>query len=114
MKLISVCLCKPNGSDDIFGLRGLVATDEQEQEVIAALRVVHAIAWTNINLELRDAVAQISVRARIPMDEPIDSHQDASSAGVILEVVDPVPVLVCLLNAHARSVAYTLRADQSG
>jgi hypothetical protein len=33
---------------------------------------------------------------------------------VILEVVDPVPVLVCLLNAHARSVAYTLRADQSG
>jgi len=43
------------------------------------------------------------------MDEPIDAHQDASPTGQVLQVVDPVAVLVGLLNARAGIVAHTLQ-----
>lgn len=48
--------------------------------------------------------------ARVAMDQPINPHQNAGPAGQVSEVVDPVSVVVCLLDAQAPIVAYELRA----
>ena len=112
MELLSVRLRKPNGSNDVFGLRRLVASDEQKEEMVAALRLVHAIAWTDINLELRDAMPQIPVRTRISVNKPIHSHEDASATSEVLEAIDPVAEFVSLLDAHGRIVAHKLRTGE--
>ena len=77
--------------------------------MVAALRVVHPIARTYINLQFRDAVSQVPKRARFAMDEPVDAHQDACPTCQILQGIDPVAVLVSLLNAHAAIVAHELQ-----
>ena len=80
--------------------------------MVAALRVVNAIAWTDINLELRDAMPQIPVRTWLSVNKPIHSHQDASATSEVLQAVYPVAEFVSLLDAHAHSVAHKLRTDQ--
>jgi hypothetical protein len=42
------------------------------------------------------------------MNQAVDPHQDARSSGQILQTVDPVAVVVGLLNLHSRSVAHGL------
>jgi hypothetical protein len=64
------------------------------------LRVVDAIAGAYIDLELRDAICEITMLARIAIDQSIDANQDAGSSRAILESVDPVSVLVGLLDTH--------------
>jgi hypothetical protein len=48
------------------------------------------------------------------MDQPINPHEDARPRRQILQVVDPVTVLVSLLDAHERSVAQRLHACACG
>lgn len=48
------------------------------------------------------------------MDQPINPHEDARPCRQIPQAVDPVAVLVSLLDAHERSVAQRLHACARG
>lgn len=45
----------------------------------------------------------------IAVDQPVNAHQDARATRQVLEAVDPVAVVVRLLDAHAAIVAYKLQ-----
>jgi len=47
--------------------------------------------------------------AWIAMNEAIDPHQNPSTASQALEAVEPLSVVVCLLNPHDATVAHRLR-----
>ena len=48
------------------------------------------------------------MNSRVAVNETVNSHKDASPTDNILQAVNPVPVLVCLLDPHAASVAHGL------
>jgi hypothetical protein len=72
-------------------------------------RLVDAVSRAEIDLQLRYPVSQIFVLTGIAINQAIDANQDSCSARAILQLVDPVAILICLFNAHAGSVAYGLR-----
>jgi hypothetical protein len=77
------------------------AACKKQQKTVAALAVVDAVARADVDLQFRYATRQMAMRARIAMNEPVYAHQDSRTTDHILQVTDPLPVLVCLLDAHA-------------
>lgn len=59
-------------------------------------------------------MGQVAVRAWIAMNQPIDTHQDACAPGEIPQPVEPVAVLVSLLDTHGSNVAHGLHWGNRG
>jgi hypothetical protein len=50
----------------------------------------------------------------VPVNEAINSHEDACPTDDIFQVVNPVPVLISLLDPHAAIVAHELQLGTQG
>ena len=90
-----------NGSGDVLLLCGLVAADEKKQEPCSSLRVVDPLTGSDIDLEFGDTIGEVSVLAGIAIDQSINADQDSGSARAIPEGVDPIAILISLLDTHA-------------
>jgi len=77
------------------------------------LGVVDAIARPDVDLQFRYAISQISVLARVAVNQAIDPHENTCSPGAVSEFVDPLTVFVGLLNAHLPSVAQRLQLSRA-
>jgi hypothetical protein len=111
--LLSIFLYEAYRAGDVLGLRSLVSTDEQQKKPITALCVVDAVARTEVHLQLRHSVRQVTVCTGIAMDQAVYTHQDTTLASQILQAFEPVSILVGLLDTHDQSVAYQLQPLQS-
>jgi hypothetical protein len=69
---------------DVCLLGRFVTSSEKDDEVIASLRVIHAIAGADIDLEFGDAVSEIALLAWIAVNKTIYTHLDASPGRLIL------------------------------
>jgi hypothetical protein len=87
----------------------LVPACEQDQEAVPSLRVVHAVARTEVDLKFRNSLSEVAMIPRISMDEAINSDLNAGSSRQVLQRVDPLSVDLGFLDYHPRSVAYRIR-----
>ena len=83
MSLLLKLFRQPNGLCNIPALRRLIATDKQQQKAGAAYRVVNAVARSRIDLEFRDAVAELSMLTRVAVKQTINSNLNPGAAGQI-------------------------------
>src|SRR5262249_52741790 len=97
---------------DVLLLGRLVATGEKQQESRSSLRVVDSIPRTDIDLQLRNAIGQVSVLPRVTVYQTVNPDQDSGSSRAILQPVNPIAILISLLDPHAARVAQKLRPYQ--
>src|SRR5439155_10838066 len=102
-----------DGRLDVLLLRGLVATREKDDKLTTSLCVVHAVARTEVDLQLGHAISQVAMLPRVAVNQSIDPHLDASASGSIFEGVDPITVDLGHLHAHARSVSHRIRQSSA-
>jgi hypothetical protein len=89
-----------DGPGDVDVLRRFVAADKQQQEDGSALRVVHPVARPDIDLQFGDTVRQIAVRSGVAVNQAIDANQNPCPSSAVSQPVDPLAVLVGLLNTR--------------
>ena len=59
-------MCEFNRALNVLYLRGFVTTNQQQQQPITPLRVVDAIAGTNVDLEFGHTARQVPMIAGLP------------------------------------------------
>ena len=94
---------------DVFLLRRLVSAGEEQQKACSSLRVVDAVSWAEVDLQLRHAISKVSVVAWVTVDQAINTNQDPCSSCSILQGVEPLSIDIGLFDAHVASVAPGLR-----
>jgi hypothetical protein len=87
----------------------LVPAREQDQKAVPALRVVHAVAGTKVDLKFRNSLGEVAMIPRISMDEAINSDLNAGSSRQVLQRVDPLSVDLGLFDYHPQIVSYRIR-----
>lgn len=93
---------------NIPSLDGFIATAEQEQKSFSSNRIMNPIPGTEVDLEFGYALRQISMRARIAVNQPVNPHENPRAAGLVLQVVDRPAKRLGLLDAHGCIVSYGL------
>ena len=74
---------------DISGLGSLVATTQEQDERLAVLRVIHAVAGTVVDAQLANALADALPIAEEPGFESIEPRNDARTRPGIAEPREP-------------------------
>ena len=96
-------------------LRGLVATDQKQYQIVATLRVVNAIPGTMIDLHFRHATSQSPVLARVAHAEAPHAHIDAGPCLSITQVLEPIRVFGRLADRQRVStIVYSCRVVSRG
>ena len=108
MSLPFVVTSHSYGLGNVLGLGRLTAAQEKKEQSIPANRVLDVIAGADIDLQFGNPVREIAMDPGVAMNEAINSHEDAGTTDDIRQVVNPIAVLVCLLDSHAKSVAHGL------
>jgi hypothetical protein len=68
---------------DVLDLAGLVSADEQQEKLLATLRVVDAVAGAEIDSQFGDSAWQVAMIARVSVNQPIHPNEDTSAPGLI-------------------------------
>ena len=90
---------------DIALLAVLFAAAQQDDQLAAALRVVHPVAGTVIDLEFAHATGKNAVLARVAEGQPVDPNLDAEPGFAIAQGTEPCGKRVGLPDLdHASSV----------
>jgi len=74
---------------DIFGLGSLVATTQEQDERLAVLRVIHAVAGTVVDAQLANAFADALPIAEKPGSQSIEPRDEARTRPGIPEPREP-------------------------
>ncbi|AOO81072.1 hypothetical protein BHK69_11910 [Bosea vaviloviae] len=90
---------------DIPGLRSFVAATEEQEEDVAAFRVVDAISRPMIDLQFADAVAQEASVAGVASLQPKQARRDPTPGFGITYTSKPPIECRQNLNLHSRYVA---------
>jgi hypothetical protein len=69
------------------------------------LRVVHAVARTEVDLKFRNSLREIAIIPRISVYEAINSNLDADSSHQVLQQVDPFSVDLRFFDYHPLNVS---------
>ena len=64
------------------------------------LRVINAIAWTEVDLEFGNTVRQIAVAAGIAMYKAINTNLNARPTCAVFQCADPISIDLSLLDTH--------------
>jgi hypothetical protein len=91
-------------------LRCLAAAREKDDQYVASLGEVHAVASTCINLQLGYAAGEISGVAGVAVCQPGDTRLNLGAGVQILQAVQPLRELEGTLDFHSNSVALWLHA----
>ena len=83
---------------DVPLLRGLVAADQQQHQLSAALREVHPQARAEVDLHLDDATAEHAVLSGVALREAKNPRIDAPLGLPIAQRVEPLAVRPRLAN----------------
>ena len=74
---------------DIFGLGSFVATTQEQDERLALLRVIHAVARTVVDAQLANALAEALSIAEEPCFQSIEPRNDARTRPGIAKPREP-------------------------
>src|SRR5712664_1183572 len=77
---------------NVLLLGRLVAASQQYDQLLAALRVVHAIPRSEVDFQFTNAGCKNPVLPWITVDQSIHTHLDARATGAVLQRVNPVTV----------------------
>jgi hypothetical protein len=66
---------------NVFGLRCLASSTKQQEQLFSSKGVVHPVTGAHIDPQFSDTLCEIAMVAWVAMDQTIDAHQDARSAG---------------------------------
>jgi len=92
-------------------LSRFVAACEKHDQNAGALHVVHAVAWTDVDLQLTNAVGQDTMLTRIAVSQAIDSHLNSGPTDPVSQTIDPFAIDLGDLNAHSLTVSYRIRTS---
>jgi hypothetical protein len=82
-------LCHPFGADNIFGLRGLVATTQQDEHDTLTAREIHAIASSDINSHFAHPAANGSNITQIAEAGLFQAGKDAGFGAHVAKLQQP-------------------------
>lgn len=106
-------LGKSYGSFDVLGLRGLISSGKQHDQVSAALSAVDPVSRAKIDLQLADATREGAILAGIAVDEAVNTDLNTSATFKVSERVDLVAVDLGDPDPHGLSVAYELQMSRA-
>jgi len=66
---------------NVVGLRCLASSTKKQQQLFSSKGVVHPVTGAHIDPQFSDTLCEIAMVAWVAMDQTIDAHQDARSAG---------------------------------
>ena len=72
------------------------------------MRVVHAVAGSHVDLQLRHAIGEVAVLARISSYQTVDTNQNACPTSSIPQRVKPFAIRFGFLDTHELIVAQGL------
>jgi len=77
------------GSLDVFRLRPFVTTAEEDDQCVAILSVVHAVAWPVVYPKLANPFTDVFPIAEETGFQPVQPRNDSRARGVVSESVQP-------------------------
>jgi len=81
---------KALGQSNVMGLGALVTSRQQNDHGTRPLREIYAVAWTDVDPQFRDALANGLHISGISGSQPLDSRQDSRPSQDVIQFIKPL------------------------